>query len=110
MKANEGAGDFARFPWLPDPTDPESKFEVYRFKTVLFGSTSSPFMLNATSHCHLRNHSSPIAKDIKDNVQVDNIISGCDHQPETVLFRGKIHHDCCMFQRTFMGIEQPVAS
>ena len=36
MKANEGAGDFTRFLWLPDPTDPESKFEVYRFKTVLF--------------------------------------------------------------------------
>ena len=99
MKANERAGDFTRFLWLPDPTDPESKFEVYRFKTVLFGSTSSPFMLNATWHCHLRNHSSPIAKDTKDNVKVDNIISGCDH-----------HHDYCMFQRTFMGIKQPVAS
>lgn len=86
MKANEGAGDFTRFLWLPDPTDPESKFEVYRFKTVLFWSTSSPFKLNATSHCHLRNHSSPIAKDIKDNVQVDNIISGCDYQPETVQY------------------------
>ena len=86
MKANEGAGDFTRFLWLPDPTDPESKFQVYRFKTVLFGSTSSLFMLNATSHCHLRNHSSPIAKDIKDNVQVDNIISGYHHQPQTVQY------------------------
>ena len=43
-------------------------------------------MLNATSHCHLRNHSSPIAKDIKDNVQVGNIISDCDYQPETVQY------------------------
>ena len=43
-------------------------------------------MLNATSHCHLRNHSSPIAKDIKDNVQVDNIISGYHHQPQTVQY------------------------
>ena len=36
MKANEGAGDFTRFLWLPDPADHESKFEVYRYKTVLF--------------------------------------------------------------------------
>ena len=36
MKANEGAGDFTRFLWLTDPADPESKFEVYRYKTVLF--------------------------------------------------------------------------
>ena len=83
---NEGDRDFTRFLWLSDPTNLERKFEVYRFKTVLFGSTSSPFMLNATSHCHLRNHNSPIAKDIKDNVHVDNIISGCDHQPETVQY------------------------
>jgi len=86
MKANEGDRHFTRFLWLQDPTDSESKFEEYRFKTVLFGSTSSPFMLNATSHCHLRNHSSPIAKNIKDNVHVDNIISVCDHQPETVQY------------------------
>ena len=83
---NEGDRDFTRFLWLSDPTNLESKFEVYRFKTVLFGSTSSPFTLNATSHCHLRNHNSPIAKDIKDNVHVDNIISGCDHQPEIVQY------------------------
>lgn len=107
MKANEGAGDFTRFLWLPDPTDPESKFEVYRLKTVLFGSTSSPFMLNATSHCHLRNHSSPIAKDITEQCpgwqHYIRLRSPARNRP--VLFRGKIHHDYCMFQRTFMGIE-----
>ena len=39
--------DFTRFFWLSDPKNPESEFQVFRFKTVLFGSTSSPFMLNA---------------------------------------------------------------
>ena len=47
--------DFTRFLWISDPTDLESKFGLYRFKDCwLFGSTSSPFMLNATLHCHLK--------------------------------------------------------
>ena len=28
--------DFTRLLWISDPTDPESKFEVYRFKTVSY--------------------------------------------------------------------------
>jgi len=40
--------DFTRFLWLADPTNPESLFVTYRFKAVLFGSVSSPFMLSAT--------------------------------------------------------------
>lgn len=35
---------FARKNWL----DPNSQIEVWRFKSVLFGATSSPFMLNCT--------------------------------------------------------------
>ena len=38
--------DFTRFLWLSDPTNPESNLIVYRFRVVLFGSVSSPFMLN----------------------------------------------------------------
>ena len=62
--------DFTRFFWLSDPKNPESEFQVFRYKTVLFGSTSSPFMLNATLHHHLENFSTPVAKDIRDNMYV----------------------------------------
>ncbi|XP_067036304.1 uncharacterized protein [Acropora muricata] len=48
--------DFTRFFWLSNPKDTESKFQVFRFKTVLFGSASSPFMLNATLHHHLNHY------------------------------------------------------
>ena len=76
--------DFTRSFWLSDPKDPESNFQVFRFKTVLFGSTSSPFMLSATLHYHLDNYSSPVAEDMKENIYVDNVISGCDQEPEAV--------------------------
>ena len=78
--------DFTRFFWLSDPKNPESEFQVFRFKTVLFGSTSSPFMLNATLHHHLDNHSTPVAKDIRDNMYVDNVISGSDRETDIISY------------------------
>ena len=81
---DESDRDLTRFFWLSNPEDPESKFQVYRFKTVLFGSTSSPFMLNATLHHHLANYNTPVAEDMKENIYVDNIISGCNEEQATV--------------------------
>ena len=78
--------DFIRFLWLSDPTNPERKFDIFRLKTVLFGSTSSPFMLNAALRCHLENYDLPIAQDIKDNLYVDNIISGCNQETDSILY------------------------
>ena len=78
--------DFTRFFWLSNPKDPESKFQVFRFKTVLFGSASSPFMLNATLHHHLNHYDTPVAEDMKENIYVDNIISGCDQELEALAY------------------------
>ena len=65
---NEADRDYTRFLWLSDPTDPESDVMVYRFRAVLFGSVSSPFMLNAALHYHLRKFSTPKAADIETNL------------------------------------------
>jgi hypothetical protein len=70
--------DFTRFLWLSDPNDPDSPFDTYRFKAVPFGTHSSPFMLNATRQKHLERFSTPVAGDMKDNMYVDNILSGAD--------------------------------
>lgn len=78
--------DFTRFLWLSDPSNPESEFQVYRFKVVLFGATSSPFMLNATLHHHLQQCPSPLATDILANLYVDNIISGCNSQDQAIQY------------------------
>ena len=75
---------FTRFLWLEDPADPESPFVSYRFKVVLFGSVSSPFMLNATLDLHLKSFDSSVSRDMKKNLYVDNIISGCQSE-EAVL-------------------------
>ena len=77
VKLAECDKDFTQFLWLSDHSDPESKFVTYRFKVVLFGPTSSPFMLHATLDYHLKLHSLSVSMDMKNNLYVDNIISGC---------------------------------
>jgi len=72
--------------WITDPTDPSSKFQVYRFKVVPFNATSSPFMLNAVLQYHLNQHASAISHDMRANLYVDNIITSCDTEQEAVKY------------------------
>jgi len=44
---HENDRDVTRFLWLSDPTDPDSELVTYLFRSVLFGATCSPFILNA---------------------------------------------------------------
>lgn len=69
---------------LENPTDPNSEFIVYRFKTVLFGAVSSPFILYATLYCHLQQHNTSLSNNIQSNLYVDNIVSGCATEAETI--------------------------
>ena len=78
--------DFTHFLWPCCPGDPESPLQTYRFRVVLFGSASSPFMLHAALHCHLTQCSSTISKDLLQNLYVDNILSGCPTEEETVAY------------------------
>ena len=40
---HEDDRDWTRFLWLTDPLDPESEFNTYRFRVVLFGAMCSPY-------------------------------------------------------------------
>ena len=40
--------DAARFFWLRNINQPDGPMDTYRFKSLLFGATSSPFVLHAT--------------------------------------------------------------
>ncbi len=78
--------DFVRFLWLSDDEDPDSKFDLYRFKMVPFGASSSPFILNSVIKKHLSDHSSPISGDMESNIYVDNLISGSETAAEALQY------------------------
>ena len=86
VRLSEADRDMTRFLWLSDPTDPESDFMTYRFRSVLFGSASSPFMLNAVLQTHLDNHKTPVTQDMKENLYVDNVITGCNTDAEALRY------------------------
>ncbi|GFW93555.1 integrase catalytic domain-containing protein [Trichonephila clavipes] len=61
-------------------TDPY-KFQVYRFKRVMFGVNVSPFLLSATIKHHIDNYREqyPAATEMLDNcLYVDDVIRGAD--------------------------------
>ena len=71
---------YTHFLWLSEPDNPESQFAIYRFRVVLFGSASSPFMLHAALKYHLTTEKSTTASDILANLYVDNVVSGCSSE------------------------------
>ena len=73
--------DVTRFLWLKDinqPVDSKSNLEAYRFCRVLFGATPSPFLLNATIQYHLSQKDNWVARDLIENMYMDNVITGTD--------------------------------
>ncbi|XP_069171240.1 uncharacterized protein [Procambarus clarkii] len=64
--------DFTKFLWVENPEDINSPIETFRFSSVLFGVTSSPFPLQATLDAHLKKSSSPYKAEISQNLYVDN--------------------------------------
>ena len=77
VKLYESDMDYPCFLWFSDITT-SGELVTYLFNVVPFGTASSPFMLNATLDLHLSKFSSPVASDMKANLYVDNLISGCN--------------------------------
>ena len=86
VRLDEGDRNYTTFLWLSDPDNPESDFRVYRFKVVLFGSVSSPFILNAVIKTHLESQTSEVAEDLKNNIYVDNLLSGVTSEREAIAY------------------------
>ena len=83
---DETGRDYTRFLWLSDPNNSYSCFVTYRFKVVLFGATSSPFMLNATLKFHLTQNANATSEDLLHNLYVDNLVSGCDSEEAAIQY------------------------
>ena len=84
VKLHKSDMDYTRFLWPSDIANPAGDLATYRFKVVPFGTTSSPFMLNAVIDLHLSKYPSQVARDMKTNLYVDNLISGCNSEDEAI--------------------------
>ncbi|XP_071127721.1 uncharacterized protein [Mytilus edulis] len=78
--------DVTRFFWLSKPTDPNSDLTTYRFKSVLFGATCSPFILNAVLSKHLNNHPVDFTDKLTKDLYVDNIVSSFESEEELLKY------------------------
>ena len=66
--------DFTRFLWSENPHDPNARLVSYRFKSVLFGATSSPFLLQVTLDLHFKTSKGQYREEIRRNMYVDNLL------------------------------------
>ena len=59
---------------------------VYQFASVVFGVSSSPFLLNATVRYHLEQHSeaqSDLVSKVLRSIYVDDIVTGSESEEKT---------------------------
>ena len=56
IRVKEEQRDLMRFLWVKNWKDEDPEIIVFRFKTVLFGMSCSPFCLNATLDYHIRTY------------------------------------------------------
>ena len=70
-----------RFLLVDDVTEEDPRVIALRFTCVVFGVSSSPFLLNATVQHHIQKYSSSypeVVEKITRSIYVDDIISGAD--------------------------------
>lgn len=80
---HEDDRNYTRFLWPKDPTNPKSELMTLRYKTVLFGSSASQYLLNAVIKHHLEGlPESTTAKNLARNTYVDNLMCSTNDQAE----------------------------
>ena len=79
--------DATRFLWVKDCGRirfDNSNIQEYRFCRIPFGVISSPFLLGATVETHLELYGSEVAMKLKDDIYVDNVITGTNSIEDAV--------------------------
>ena len=77
IKVKRGHRDALRFFWPKNPRDPYSPLEVWRYRVVLFGSISSPFLLAIILEKIIEDIVNNDVRDmLRNNKNVDNLKLG----------------------------------
>ena len=85
VQVAEDDRDVLRFLWIDDPNDEHPRIIVKRFNRVVFGVTSSPFLLNGTIRHHVANYEEEDPQFVNDfltSLYVDDFSGGKDSAPE----------------------------
>ena len=83
--------DFTKFLWPKDPHQENSPLEVYRFKSVLFGSCSSPFLLCTTLQHHFDKAGCP---ELGSAFYMDNLQITTASEEEAIALYNKASKEC----------------
>ena len=70
--------DVLRFLWVDDVTKQDPNVVVFRFTRVMFGVSSSPFLLNATIKHHMERYTTVYPEFVKRLIYVDDVSYGAD--------------------------------
>ncbi len=79
VSISEEDRDVLRFLWIDDATKADPAVQVFRFTRVVFGVSSSPFLLNATIDHHLKLFSSTkpeLVRLLLQSIYVDDVVAG----------------------------------
>ena len=75
--------DVLRFIWIDDINKNKPELQVFRFTRVVFGVSSSPFLLNATIKFHLDRYlesNEEVVRKLLRPTYVDDIVTGADSE------------------------------
>ena len=83
ISVTERDRDFLRFLWIDDISKVNPDVIILRFARVVFGVSSSPFLLNATIKHHVEKFSSShpeLVKQLLQSIYVDDVVFGDDDE------------------------------
>ena len=84
----DNAKNATRFFWLKDKNilETDNNIQTYRFCRLPFGIIASPFLLTATIDHHLQTVGTSMAENIRQNIYVDNVVTGTNSVHEALGF------------------------
>ena len=92
ISVSEKGQNVLRFLWVDYIMKPDPDIQVFRFTRVVFGVSSSPFLLNATIDHHLKLFAPAnpeLVKTLRHSIYVDDVVAGARDESATMkLYEG----------------------